>query len=280
MRSIRPYSSNDVPRYTVKGTVPIGGGEASWETGDPWVGAYAFDVAVADKLQNPTTTGGQAAKPGPDLPVIPATIEARGRHAVQHLLRHLPRPRPAPGTDRSPRAWWASLAAHRAGPRVHRRLPVQHHPLRARAHAPVRRQGAEPEHRWAIVNHVRALQAGVAAAARRRTDRRQELMAPRKLRAAAGRGALAGRYDIHLGVGLGLALLGLVLFPLALRGEGAARAWQMFHVNWIYFTGLTGGSIAFAAVQKIGQRQWSGMVIRFAEAVGGLPAGLAARAAC
>ena len=28
MRSIRPYSSNNVPRYTVKGTVPIGGGEA------------------------------------------------------------------------------------------------------------------------------------------------------------------------------------------------------------------------------------------------------------
>jgi len=78
MRSIQPYSSNDVPRYTVKGTVPIGGGEASWETGDPWVGAYAFDVAVADKLQNPTTTGGQAAAPGPDLPVIPATMEARG----------------------------------------------------------------------------------------------------------------------------------------------------------------------------------------------------------
>lgn len=77
-QSIRPYSSNDVPRYTVKGTVPIGGGEPSWETGDPMMGAYAFDVAVADKLQNPTTTGGQAANPGPDLPVIPATIEARG----------------------------------------------------------------------------------------------------------------------------------------------------------------------------------------------------------
>jgi len=78
MRSIRPYSSNDVPRYTVKGTVPIGGGEASWQTGDPTMGAYAFDPAVADKLQNPTTTGGQAATPGPDLPVIPATVEARG----------------------------------------------------------------------------------------------------------------------------------------------------------------------------------------------------------
>ena len=92
-------------------------------------------------------------------------------------------------------------------------------------------------------------------------------MAPRKLRQRLVEASLAGRYDIHLGVGLGLALLGLVLFPLALRGEGAARAWQMFHVNWIYFTGITGGSIAFAAVHKTVNARWSGMVIRFAEAV-------------
>ena len=92
-------------------------------------------------------------------------------------------------------------------------------------------------------------------------------MAPRKLRQRLVEASLAGRYDIHLGVGLGLALLGLVLFPLALRGEGADRAWQMFHVNWIYFTGITGGSIALAAVHKLVNARWSGLVIRFAEAV-------------
>ena len=42
----------------------------------------------------------------------------------------------------------------------------------------------------------------------------QDLMLRQRLVEAS----LAGRYDIHLGVGLGLALLGLVLFPLALRG--------------------------------------------------------------
>ncbi len=92
-------------------------------------------------------------------------------------------------------------------------------------------------------------------------------MAPRKLRQRLVEASLLGRYDIYLGVGLGLALLGMVLFPLALRGEGAARAWQMFHVNWIYFTGLTAGSIALAAVHKVVNARWSGMVIRFAEAV-------------
>src|SRR5690606_32313922 len=46
----------------------------------------------------------------------------------------------------------------------------------------------------------------------------------------------------------------------------AARAWHLFHVNWLYFTGLTFGSIAFAAVQKIAHGRWSGMMIRFAEA--------------
>ena len=78
MRSIRPYSSNEVPRYTIKGTVPIGGGEADWDAGDASVGAYAFDAAVADKLVNPTTTGGVAAQPGPDLPIIPGDLAAQG----------------------------------------------------------------------------------------------------------------------------------------------------------------------------------------------------------
>jgi hypothetical protein len=78
--------------------------------------------------------------------------------------------------------------------------------------------------------------------------------------------ALVGRYDLFLGLGSGLAALGLILFVLALDGEDAARAWQLFHVNWLYFTGLAGGSVAFAAVQKITNAKWSGLIIRFAEA--------------
>jgi hypothetical protein len=80
--------------------------------------------------------------------------------------------------------------------------------------------------------------------------------------------AVAGRYDLFMGVGAGLALLGLILFVQSLLAgeESAVRAWQLFHVNWVYFTGLAGGSVAFAAVQKITNAKWSGLMIRFAEA--------------
>ena len=78
--------------------------------------------------------------------------------------------------------------------------------------------------------------------------------------------SLAGRYDLFLGLGGGLAILGLILFVGALRGDTADRAWHLFHVNWLYFTGLATGSVAFVAVQKITNAKWSGMIIRFASA--------------
>jgi Ni/Fe-hydrogenase subunit HybB-like protein len=80
--------------------------------------------------------------------------------------------------------------------------------------------------------------------------------------------AVAGRYDLFLGIGAGLAILGLILFlqSLSAGDASAQRAWQLFHVNWVYFTGLAGGSVAFAAVQKVTNAKWSGLIIRFAEA--------------
>jgi mono/diheme cytochrome c family protein len=77
--TVSPYERADVPRYTVKGSVPITGGEADYETGDGASLAYAFDQATADKLVNPTTAGGfQGATAGPSLPVIPGDLAARG----------------------------------------------------------------------------------------------------------------------------------------------------------------------------------------------------------
>jgi hypothetical protein len=78
--------------------------------------------------------------------------------------------------------------------------------------------------------------------------------------------AVSARYDLFLGVGAGLSILGLLLFVNALATGNADRAWQLFHVNWIYFTGLSAGSVAFVAVQKITNSKWSGVIIRFAEA--------------
>ena len=81
--------------------------------------------------------------------------------------------------------------------------------------------------------------------------------------------SVAGKFDMFLGIGAGLAMLGLILFIRALLAGPAMadRAWHLFHVNWIYFTGLSAGGVAFAAVQKITNGKWSGMIIRFAEAL-------------
>jgi hypothetical protein len=78
--------------------------------------------------------------------------------------------------------------------------------------------------------------------------------------------SVAARYELFLGGGAGLTILGLILFVKSLADGAADRAWQLFHVNWIYFTGLAAGSVAFAAVQKITNAKWSGLIIRFAEA--------------
>jgi hypothetical protein len=86
------------------------------------------------------------------------------------------------------------------------------------------------------------------------------------LRERLVRGSLAGRFDVLLGVGGGLAVLGLVLFVWALVDGHADRAWQLFHVNWLYFTSLSAGAVAFVAVQKITNAKWSGVIIRFASA--------------
>ena len=78
--------------------------------------------------------------------------------------------------------------------------------------------------------------------------------------------SIAGRFDGLLGVGAGLAILGLILFVVALGAPNAARAWHLFQVNWVYFTGLAGGSVALAAVHKVANARWSGVMLRFAEA--------------
>jgi hypothetical protein len=88
-----------------------------------------------------------------------------------------------------------------------------------------------------------------------------------KLRARLAANSVAGRYDLFIGLGLGLGILGLIFFLRALGDEASAhRAWHLFQVNWVYFTGLAGGSVAIAAVHKIVNARWSGLVLRFAEA--------------
>ena len=78
-----------------------------------------------------------------------------------------------------------------------------------------------------------------------------------------GATAPAGRL---LALGTVLAVVGLGLFVVQVLGDEPARAWRMFLVDFMFFTGLAMGAVIFAATQKITNAAWSGPVIRFAEA--------------
>ena len=138
--------------------------------------------------------------------------------------------------------------------------------------------------RWEVVNYVRQLQAaalaprGPCGARPRGPDHRKvELMATTALRERVVARSITGRYGVFLGLGGVLTLVRLLLIILAtMSGPSADRAWHLFHVNWLFFTGLAAGSIAFTAVQKMTKGPWSGLIIRFSQAVS-LPADLVPR---
>jgi len=66
-------------------------------------------------------------------------------------------------------------------------------------------------------------------------------------------------------IGLGATAVGLVLLLISLRGQ-AARVWQAYHFNFIFWLGLAQASVVVAATQKLAKGRWSGLVIRLAEA--------------
>jgi len=76
----------------------------------------------------------------------------------------------------------------------------------------------------------------------------------------------SGRFDLFFNLGLVLTVVGGGLFGYALTSDHAERAWHLFHVNWLFFTGITGGSLALAAVHKLANAKWSGVLVRFAQA--------------
>jgi hypothetical protein len=78
--------------------------------------------------------------------------------------------------------------------------------------------------------------------------------------------AVGGSYNLFVKLGGLLAAVGAALFVLAVSGSGEERAWQAFHVNWLFFTGLTMGSLALNAVYKVANAKWSGVIIRFSQA--------------
>ena len=77
--------------------------------------------------------------------------------------------------------------------------------------------------------------------------------------------------------GAGLALVGLALFLLAAMGDDPGRAWRAYHVNFLFFTGVSTGAVVFSAAYRITKGWWAGPIVRFAEAaVAFLPVSLLA----
>ncbi|MBI4500246.1 MAG: polysulfide reductase NrfD [Gemmatimonadetes bacterium] len=67
-------------------------------------------------------------------------------------------------------------------------------------------------------------------------------------------------------LGAVLALLGLVFFVILILGDDPGRAWRSYHINFLFFTGLSLGGIIFAAIQKVSKGVWAGAIVRFSEA--------------
>jgi hypothetical protein len=91
-------------------------------------------------------------------------------------------------------------------------------------------------------------------------------MTQRDLLQRLSAGSVSGRFDLFVKLGALLLAIGAALFIVALSGDHGVRAWQAFHVNWLFFTGLTIGSLALVAVHKIAKAKWSGVILRFSEA--------------
>jgi len=63
---------------------------------------------------------------------------------------------------------------------------------------------------------------------------------------------------------LAMFLAGAAVFLYgAVRGNG--RAWQAFHVNWLFFATISSAAVMFVAVQRITTARWSRSVIRIME---------------
>jgi len=61
-----------------------------------------------------------------------------------------------------------------------------------------------------------------------------------------------------------LAVVGFAIFLIGVF-TGNPRAWQAFHVNWLFFTTFSSAGVAIAASQRITTARWSRPTVRFIE---------------
>jgi len=154
-RSVHPYQSARLPRHTPPGAVPVSGGERDWSA--EWIGGK---TTTADALVNPYAPGATspAAAPGPAVAVIPGQVEAVGDTLFQTYCAVC---HGAAGDAKgpvSPRIGAPSLLTGRSRAYSDGYL----YSIIRYGRGVMPRYGDKvylPSHRWAIVSHLRRLQA-------------------------------------------------------------------------------------------------------------------------
>jgi mono/diheme cytochrome c family protein len=160
-RYVRPYETQYVPRYSPEGSVPVSGGELDWSA--EWISGK---TTTANGLKNPFATGaGAVHSSGPSAPVIPRALDAAGDTVYQNFCSVCHGPTGNADGTVSRQIGAPSLLTARA--RAYSDGYIYSIIRYGRGVMP--RYGDKvyaPAERWAIVNHVRKLQAqGPAPAA-------------------------------------------------------------------------------------------------------------------
>jgi len=159
-RYIRPYETQWVPRYSPEGSVPVSGGEPDWSA--EWISGKPN---TANALKSPFAIGAAAVhSAGPSAPTIPRELEAAGDTLYQNFCSVCHGPTGNADGTVSRQIGAPSLLTARA--RAYSDGYIYSIIRYGRGVMP--RYGDKvyaPADRWAIVNHVRKLQARVPAPA-------------------------------------------------------------------------------------------------------------------
>jgi mono/diheme cytochrome c family protein len=159
-RYVRPYETAQVPRYSPEGSVPVSGGEPDWSA--EWIAGKA---TTANALRNPLAGRGAVHGAGPSIPAVPRELEAAGDTLYQNFCTVCHGPTGNADGTVSRQMGAPSLLTARARAYSDGYL----YSIIRYGRGVMPRYGDKvyaPAQRWAIVNHVRKLQArGPAAAA-------------------------------------------------------------------------------------------------------------------
>ena len=154
-RYIRPYETQQVPRYSPEGSVPVSGSEPDWSA--EWT---TGKTTTANALKNPLST---PQPPGPSVPVIPRNIEAAGDTLYQNFCTVCHGPIGNADGTVSRQMGAPSLLT----PRARAYTDGYIYSIIRYGRGVMPRYGDKlvvPAERWAVVSHVRKLQSQSPAA--------------------------------------------------------------------------------------------------------------------